>query len=229
MDTLPDYLKMGGRPGGLVHAPPRLKRQDGRRQLTETIRVFVAIELPEVVRAALGVAVAEIGASGARGVRPVKPEGIHLTLKFLGDIEPGQVGPLTEAIERAARTVAPFSLRLGDTGVFPGPGVSGPPRVLWVGVAGQLQPLRELWTALEAATSDLGFARDRQGFSPHLTLARIRDGTPSGDREMAVAALSRIQFADDLRIPVDSMGLIRSTLGPEGASYDRMASARLIG
>ena len=86
MDTLPDYLKMGGRPGGLVHAPPRLKRQDGRRQLTETIRVFVAIELPEVVRAALGVAVAEIGASGARGVRPVKPEGIHLTLKFLGDI-----------------------------------------------------------------------------------------------------------------------------------------------
>ena len=197
--------------------------------MTETIRVFVAIELPEAVRAALGVAVAEISASGARGVRPVRPEGIHLTLKFLGDIEPAKVGPLTEAMEGAARSVAPFSLCLGDTGFFPGPGASSPPRVLWVGVTGQLQPLRDLWTALEAATSDLGFARDRHGFSPHLTLARIRDGTPSGDRQMAALALSRIQFADDLRIPVDSMGLIRSTLGPEGASYDRVASARLIG
>ena len=195
--------------------------------MTETIRAFVAIELPEVVRASLGVAVANIRASGARGVRPVRPEGIHLTLKFLGDIEPAQVGPLSEAMEEAARSVAPFSLCLGDTGVFPGPGF--PPRVLWVGVTGQLQPLRELWTALEAATSTRGFARDRRGFSPHLTMARIRDGTPPGDGQMAAAALSRVQFADDLRIPVDSMGLIRSTLAPEGASYDRMASARLIG
>ena len=192
--------------------------------MTETLRAFVAIELPEAVKAAVGVAVAEISAT--RGVRPVRPEGIHLTLKFLGDIDPAQVGPLSEAMERAARAVAPFSLGLGDTGVFPGPRA---PRVLWVGFTGQLAPLRELWGALEAATSALGFAMDRRGFSPHLTLARIRDGTPSGDRQMAAAALSKVQFADDLQIPVDYIGLIRSTLGPEGASYDRVASARLIG
>ena len=195
--------------------------------MTETIRAFVAIELPEVVRAALSAAIAEISSSGARGVRAVRPEGIHLTLKFLGDIEPAQVGPLSEAMTGAARSVAPFSLCLGDTGVFPGSG--SPPRVLWVGVNGQLEPLRELWMALEAATSALGFARDRRGLSPHLTLARIRDGTPSADRQMAAAALSRARFADDLRIPVDAIGLIRSTLGPEGASYNRMASASLIG
>ena len=193
--------------------------------MTGTIRVFVAIELPEVVRAALGLAIAEIGEAGARGVRPVRPEGIHLTLKFLGDIEPARVTPLSEAMDEAARAVAPFSLCLGDTGVFPGPRA---PRVLWVGVAGQLEPLRELWMALETATSDLGFARDLRGFNPHLTLARIRDGTPPEDRQMAAAALSRVKFADDLHIPVDSIELIRSTLGPDGARYESLASARLI-
>ena len=195
--------------------------------MTETIRAFVAIQIPDVVRAALAVAIAEIGASGARGVRPVRPHGIHLTLKFLGDIEPVQVGPLAEAMEGAARSVAPFSLCLGDTGVFPGPGASGPARVLWVGLAGEVEPLRELWTALERATSAQGFARDRRGFNPHLTLARIRDGTQSSDRQMAAVALSKVRFDDDLRIPVDSIALMRSNLGPEGASYDRMAAARL--
>ena len=194
--------------------------------MTETIRAFVAIELPGVVRSALGDAIAQISGSGARGVRPVKPDGIHLTLKFLGDIRPDQVGPLSEAMERATRPVAPFSLCLGETGVFPGPRA---PKVLWVGVTGDLEPLTELWSGLEAATADLGFARDRRRFSPHLTLARIRDGAPSEEARMATAALSRIRFSENLRIPVDSINLVHSTLGPRGASYDTMATARLIG
>lgn len=192
--------------------------------MTEAIRAFIAIELPEAVRDALGAAISTISAS--RGVRPVRPEGIHLTLKFLGDVTPTQVAQLAESMEEAASAVTPFSLRLGETGVFPGPRA---PRVLWVGVAGQLEPLRLLWSALEAATSRLGFAEDRRGFSPHLTLGRIRDGASPGDRRAAVVALSEVRFGDDLRIPVDSIALMRSMLHPESARYERMASVRLVG
>ena len=192
--------------------------------MTETVRAFVAIELPDVVRTALGAAIAEIGA--LRGVRPVRPEGVHLTLKFLGDVEAGRLGPVSEAIGEVARFVAPFSLGLGGTGVFPG---TREPRVLWAGITGQLGELRELWRAIQTATSVLGFARDRRGFSPHLTLARIRHGSPPGDMKRAVEALSRVEFADGIRMPVDRLSLMRSTLGPQGASYARLASARLTG
>jgi 2'-5' RNA ligase len=193
--------------------------------LTETIRAFVAIAMPEAVRAALGVAVAEISAT--RDIRPVRPEGIHLTLKFLGDIDPARVGPISRAMEGVGRAAPPFSLSLGSTGMFPETG--GPPRVLWVGLTGHLEPLQTLWVTLEDATSALGFPRDRRAFNPHLTLARIRDGAASADRQTAAAALSRVRLGDELRIPVNSMELMRSTLGPEGASYERLATARLIG
>ena len=192
--------------------------------MSATVRAFVAIELPDAVRTALGAAIAEIGAFP--GVRPVRPEGVHLTLKFLGDIGVERVGPLSEAIVEVARPVAPFALGVGGTGAFPS---SRAPGVFWAGITGELGPLRELWRALEGATSDLGFAEERRGFSPHLTLARVRRGSSPEEIRKAVDALSRVEFDDGLRIPVNRLCLMRSTLGPQGASYDTLASAHLTG
>lgn len=189
-----------------------------------TIRVFVAIQLPVTVKNALGSAIAEIGSF--RGAHPVKPEGVHLTLKFLGDVDVERVGSLCEAIEAVAWSVAPFSLSLGGTGVF---SESRAARVLWVGVTGQIELLQELRRDLESTTSALGFTKDRRGFSPHITLVRARPESPSEELNKTIEALSRLKFLDGLQIPVSHISLMRSTLRLKGASYDTLASFRLVG
>ena len=192
--------------------------------MNRTIRAFLAVELPEAVTAALGELVGPLSVAGLRGVRLVRPEGIHLTLKFLGDIDEDQVGPIADAVSRIVETQPPSAVELGDVGAFPN---GERPRVLWVGLTGQTGPLLRLQADIAESLVPLGFERERRPFSPHLTVARLRDGTAPLDRRRASDALSAAPLRRGLSIPVESVSLIRSILRPGGAEYERLASLAL--
>ena len=192
--------------------------------MSRTIRAFLAVELPEAVTAALGELVGALSAADLRGVRLVRPEGIHLTLKFLGDIDEDQVGPIAGAVSRIVETQPPLAVELGDAGAFPD---GQRPRVLWVGLTGETGPLLRLQADIAESLVPLGFERERRPFSPHLTVARIRDGTTLLDRRRASDALSAAPFRRGLSVPVESVSLMRSILRPGGAEYERLASLAL--
>lgn len=156
--------------------------------MTETLRLFVAIELPPALQrrvAALQAVLrteldAQPGTASGRA-RWVQPSDLHLTLRFLGAFPAGSLGALERALDRAAAAVAPCDLELEGLGSFGG-------RVLWLGVGGDTACLHALHKALEAALEPLA-GRDPRAFKPHLTLARLSQETslvPPGTRWPAV-------------------------------------------
>ena len=193
-----------------------MRTEDG-----ENIRAFVAIEMPEEARAHLAEVVRRLQDADLNGLRASRPEGIHLTLKFLGDIPRRQLGPIESALRAALEEHGPFRLNLGEPGVFPN---ANRPRVLWVGVNGDVSALEALAGAVEEALEPLGFPRDKRGFNAHLTVARIRDGTPVGDRRKAAEVLHAKAEDSTTEIDVNAVSLMRSTLRPAGAVYDRLVS-----
>ena len=182
----------------------------------ETIRVFVAVELPDQVKTEFARLTSAIDSLGVRGVRTVRPRGIHLTLKFLGDVSVELIPEIRSAMDSAAAETKPFDLALGDAGAFPNPAAA---RVLWVGVQGDLDSLRRLQRRVERSLSELGFRPDRRRFNPHITAARIRDGVSRPDRRKATKALFSRQYAK-LAIHARSLSLIQSVLHPDGAIYE---------
>ncbi|MYA61216.1 MAG: RNA 2',3'-cyclic phosphodiesterase [Dehalococcoidia bacterium] len=191
----------------------------------EKVRVFVAVELPDTVKAEFaGLAVA-IDALGVRGARTVRPEGIHLTLKFLGDVSVERVPEIRDAMDFASDEVAPFDLSLGDAGVFPNPRAT---RVLWVGVEGDLDSLGRLQQRVEESLAELGFRPERRGFNPHITAGRVRDRVSNADRRRVTETLLSHEYARP-PIRVESISLIRSTLHPDGAMYEPIYGVGLGG
>ena len=187
----------------------------------EKIRAFVAIEMPEEARTRLAGVVRRLQNARLNGVRTSRPEGIHLTLKFLGDIPRQQLGPIENALRAALEEHGPFRLNLGEPGVFPN---ANRPRVLWVGVNGDVGALEALAGAVEEALEPLGFPSDKRGFNAHLTVARIRDGTPAGDRQQAAEVLNAKAEDSIIEIDVNAVSLMRSTLHPTGATYECLVS-----
>ncbi|HRT71571.1 MAG TPA: RNA 2',3'-cyclic phosphodiesterase, partial [Syntrophales bacterium] len=143
----------------------------------ERVRSFLAIDLPEEVKAGLG-RISESLKRRVGGVRWTKPEGIHLTLKFFGDISGEEIARISMVAGSAAGVTAPFQLTVEGLGVFPG---LKRPRVLWVGVGGRLDILARLQGGIESALEAQGFKKEGRGFKPHLTLGRFRSpGEVSG-------------------------------------------------
>ena len=192
--------------------------------MSETLRAFVAIELPDDARRALAGVVEELRLARIPGLRPVRPEGIHLTLKFLGDVPQPRIEPVAAALAGAARTHGPFVLTLEAMGVFP---LGGAPRVLWAGLAGDLAALRRLQREVDDALEPLGFQKDLRAFNPHLTVARIRNGTSKADRQLAARTLSEIHVQSGVKISVESVELMRSKLTSDGAIYASLKSIPL--
>ena len=191
--------------------------------MSDTIRSFIAIDLPPEAKAALAALTQTLIADGLSGVRWVKPEGIHLTLKFLGNIPSHTPPRLLTALQSSSQNHPPFSLGLGDFGVFPSP---NNPRVLWVGVTGDMDALSRLQASVEEACHTLGFEPDRRPFRPHLTLGRVRRKLPPPQLDLVRAALQE-QTAGNYRWNVGEFHLIHSTLTPQGAIYRSLGSAPL--
>ncbi|MBI4216878.1 MAG: RNA 2',3'-cyclic phosphodiesterase [Chloroflexi bacterium] len=192
----------------------------------ELVRTFVAVELSAEVKAALAQAVAGLRRATPPVVRWASAEGMHLTLQVLGPLPAERVSSVTEAVGRAAAPLAPFRLQLGGLGAFP---AVGSPRVVWVGVGGEVESLRALQAAVEAALWPLGFPPERRPFSPHLTLGRMRDGATNEERRRLGQALGQAFLPELPSWAVREVGVIRSTLTPQGALYTPLGSGRLEG
>lgn len=184
----------------------------------DRLRLFIAIELAADVRAALEATAQELARCGA-DARWSRGDNLHLTLKFLGNVEPEGVDPLVVALRGAASSVAAQSIWVRGLGVFPDP---RRPRVVWAGIEGDL--LTPLAARVEAACNGLGFAAEARPFRPHVTLARLRSrrGWPA-----LRARLGEVAERSFGRSDVKSVDLFRSDLRRDGAVYTKLFRAPL--
>lgn len=176
-----------------------------------TLRIFIAIELPAVIRTALSDLQQQLRPLG-RGVSWTRPEGIHLTLKFLGDVESGRIEAIAQAVERACHGTAAFGMTVAGVGGFPN---LTRPRVLWVGIEESTGRLKTIQEQIETELSALGYPREQRRFSPHLTLGRVKspDTLQPLCAEMQKRGFAPIPFA------AGSIVIMRSELKPDGALY----------
>lgn len=192
----------------------------------QTIRSFIAIELTGEVRSGLHKIQAELKLPGYTFVKWVVPEGIHLTLKFLGNISEQKVTEITRVIEEASREACSFRLTIGGLGVFPN---LRRPRVLWVGVGGEVEKLVELQQRIDHGLEPLGFVPEARPFAPHLTLARLREGTAADKLREFGDMIAQKSETGDYEMTVTSVSLMRSQLFPTGAVYSCLTNVELKG
>lgn len=189
----------------------------------EQIRSFIAIELPNRLRLKLDQLEAQLKSSQQPWVKWVNPDSIHLTLKFLGNIASDRTGEITRAMEEAAQGIPPFHLEVKDLGVFPN---LKRVQVAWVGISGEVDKLGEFQQRLESNLECLGFAPESRPFTPHLTLARLRNQASLDERQRFGQLIAGSRFEAGA-IEVDAINLMRSQLTREGAIYSRISSVRL--
>lgn len=189
----------------------------------EKIRAFIAVELPHAVSDALSSVQGGLRAERHPYVKWVDPGGIHLTLKFLGNIDAGNVSAITAAIARAAQGVSPFRLGLGGLGAFPNP---RRPNVIWVAVTGDVERLASLQKGIDRLLVPLGFSAESRPFTAHLTLGRLRQTASPPERQRIGESLITIQ-PGEVTFEVGEVSLMRSTLTPSGALYSRLSSVPL--
>jgi 2'-5' RNA ligase len=183
------------------------------------VRLFVAADLPEDLRRRLAAIQAELR-DITLPVRWVRPEGIHLTFKFLGQVQGERVAEIGRALEGAGRGVAPFRVHASGIGTFP---ERGNPRVLWVGVGGDLEAAAQLRDAIERALGTIGFPPEGRDFRPHLTLGRVR-GQAKGEWR---PALERAARQAEGAFEVQDYVLFESRHDRSGAVYLPMRRYRL--
>jgi 2'-5' RNA ligase len=192
----------------------------------EPIRAFIAIELPSQIKAALSQFQDDLKIGKSASVKWVGSEGIHLTLKFLGNVDEAEIPALNKALSEAVRGVAPFYLELGEPGAFPN---SQAPRVVWVGVGGEIEPLRTLHNNIDRVLTPLGFPPEKRAFSPHLTLGRVREEALPGEKRRLGESVTALKTGAKSSFKVESLSLMRSRLTREGALYSCLASFALCG
>ena len=185
----------------------------------QTVRAFIAIELSPDILAQVGRLQDRVRQDLPSGlVRWVQPEGIHLTLKFLGDVDQAALPAIEQALRAACAPHAPFGLRVADMGCFPDP---RRPRVVWIGVEDESHSLIALQRDVERAIAPLGFPPDRRGFHPHLTLGRVKERRQAAELEALGAYVARAKVRVG-QMAVDSVHLMRSELLPGGAVYSAL-------
>jgi 2'-5' RNA ligase len=183
------------------------------------MRTFIAIEVPSEVKSALAALQTELRRAGA-DVSWTGPENIHLTLRFLGEVDERRIGEVEEVCVASAAEFQPFTLRLNDTGVFPN---ARQPRILWVGLAGAIERAGEVRKRLDEGLALIGFEREEKDFRPHLTIGRIK----SNRKTRELLALADASQVPALSFVVTEIVLMKSELHPAGSRYTPVARAPL--
>jgi 2'-5' RNA ligase len=184
------------------------------------VRLFVALEVPSAVRERFAALISELRAleskSSAKKPRWVRPENLHVTLKFIGHIEPARLDPIRATLANV-RSEAPVDLRFRGLGFFPN---ARRPRVLWAGTAAS-RNVSSLARDIDASLAKLGMPAEEREFTPHLTLARCE---PSGISAALSAAVERDAARDFGELRTNQFHLIESKLKPSGAEYTTLQS-----
>jgi len=183
-------------------------------------RSFFAVELNKEIEEGIR-KVQEVLKGRVGGVRWVRPEGIHLTLKFLGEVDPDRIKEIVRKAQEAVKGVGPFKIRIRGVSGFPS---AKNPRVIWIGVEDQSGLLRELQMRVEKGLEELGFKREERGYTPHLTLGRLRSGKEKG---AITEALKDIGDSDLGTMEIGEITLFRSQLKPTGAEYTKLKNIPL--
>jgi 2'-5' RNA ligase len=187
------------------------------------MRTFIAIELPGEIKDFLSQLQARLKTSAA-DVKWVEPENIHLTLKFLGEIDDKKLNAILQIIEGLGKGRDAFSLRLSSLGAFP---KINSPRVIWVGVDKGDREAKEIARGLEESIAKIGIPKENRAFSSHITIGRMRSPL---NREKLVQELLKLteNFGrENLEFPVTKITLFKSTLAPSGPIYEILKEANL--
>jgi 2'-5' RNA ligase len=185
-------------------------------------RTFIAIELSDVARELLARKITRL-ARALPAVRWVDPSGLHLTLAFLGELDDAQLSAASEGARLAAATSAHFTLATGDLGSF-GPPYA--PRVIWVGIRGDVSALSTVHERLAHALEERGFPREARPFSPHLTLARLK-APPDAAALARLTAQLQARDRHSAPIPVRHLSVMKSELARSGARYTCLEECNL--
>jgi len=190
--------------------------------MNQTIRAFIAFPLPELISTRI-CDIQERLKSYRLPVRWVKPENVHLTLKFLGEISLSTIDGIAEVIEATVRDFSPLILFTNGLGVFPG---IKKPRVIWIGISGDIKPLSEIQANLETNLEIKGFAKENRPFKSHLTLGRVK-----GDIHPENLIDILRSFSDFSSEPFEAGELVlyKSELKPSGALYTKLQTVYLDG
>jgi 2'-5' RNA ligase len=188
------------------------------------LRAFIAAEIPSSVHQAILQKTEPMRKSlGTAIVRWVPIQNIHLTLKFLGDVAPANVDALTQMLGMEAVRIDPFDIYIGGLGSFPS---LKRPRVLFVGVRAPAE-LEALYRGIESACARLGYESKERGFSPHLTLGRVKQDASTADQQKIRRVSAELKIDSLGTARVDSVHLYKSELKPNGAVYTQLFSAPL--
>lgn len=190
-----------------------------------SLRLFIAVELTPGLRQAIASLQEDLKHQLApRAVRWTNPDGIHLTLKFLGDTASDQVEAVSHGLAAAATGFAQFQFQVAGMGCFPNP---RRPRVLWVGVPEVPGELAGLQRATDLQMHKLGYPKEDRPFRPHLTLGRVNDRISTAEREHLSRLLAQTRVGTLGTVPVSEVTLFQSDLKPTGAVYTALSRAPL--
>lgn len=189
--------------------------------MTDALRAFIAVEMPDEIRDGIGAISRELSKTGA-DARWVKPKNVHLTLRFLGNEVPREkIGAIGEALHSRLKLVEGFTITIQGLGAFPN---TTKPRVVWLGIKQGDGSLLELRETVENAVAEAGWTREEKAFTAHLTLGRIKS-------QSRIGKLQRL-LAKGLDQPigtmvVDKVSLIRSNLTRSGPVYETLTTVTL--
>lgn len=187
--------------------------------MVDLIRAFIAIELSKEVKAQLVILQERLKQSGAT-VKWVKPDSMHLTLKFLGNISPSLVSPLKDMLEAIGRETTSFQIALSKVGTF---GKADHPRVIWVGVEEGEEKILEIKRKLEERSEKLDIPLESRSYHAHLTLGRVKS-SKNEELKKAVDSLNT-DLSATAKMTVSNVQLFKSALTPQGALYTCLSLA----
>lgn len=188
------------------------------------MRSFIAITLPQEIKDSLQ-HIQERLKSAQADVKWVRPNNIHLTLKFLGEIKDDLIDKIKKIIAEVCKDKKALEVSLSDLGAFPH---IKQPRVVWVGISQGEENIKNIATELEQKLNGIGIAKGKRAFACHITLGRLRAGIKRQELSRELEKVKNLQIQNPLKFKVNKISLFKSTLTPQGPIYEEFYNANLI-